>query len=353
MIERIPGIYEITLCDRINTVNEIRVFLIPGKKGERSLLIDAGFQNEESRQTLLDSLAEAGVSCENLDVFLTHKHHDHTGLARSLMELGARIFMNPEEDRHPYDCLYYTRSPKALEEQARVLCTVGVTKKKTPELWEDFMRLNEHLKNPEQSMFFRGGAYPYSPVKAGQTFCYGDYRFQAVPLRGHTFGQMGLCDRDRRILFSADQIIDGIVPIVATAYMNEHLLQMYFQSLDTIEKKYCDYTILPSHNGSLTDTAAVVRRILESYRKKLDLIRHIVAFGTRPMTIREVAFKAYGISLLPQADRDSRIIKIKMILTKTFSCLEYLHDTGECSRISRDGVLYWSRGFEGGGPCCF
>lgn len=351
MIERIPGIYEITLYDRINTVNEIRVFLIPGKKGERSLLIDAGFQNDESRRTLLGSLTEAGVSCENLDVFLTHKHHDHTGLARTLMEMGARIFMNPEENRHPYDCLCYTQSEKALEEQTRVLRTVGVTPEKTPRLWEEFMRLNEHLKKPEKSMFFRGGACPCSPIKAGQMFCYGDYRFEAVPLRGHTFGQMGLWDSGRCVLFCADQLIDGIVPIVATAYMNEHLLQMYFQSLDTFEKKYRGCTILPSHNDSFTDTGAVVCKIQEAYRKKLDLIRHIVAFGTRPITIKEAAFKAYGISLLPQADRDSQIIKIKMILTKTFSCLEYLHDMGECSRISRDGILYWGRDFEGGGPC--
>lgn len=346
MVERTPGIYEITLYDRSNSVNEIRVFLIPGKKGQRNLLIDAGFQNEESRQTLEKAFDSLGISCENLDVFLTHKHHDHTGMARILSEKGARIFMNPEEDRHPYDCLYYTRNQKALDEQMRVLRTVGVTKDKTPALWEDFMKLNEQLKKPEKSAFFGGRAYPYSPIKADQLFSYGDYCFKAVPLRGHTFGQMGLYDREHAIVFSADQIIDGIVPIVATAYMDEHLLQHYFQSLNRFKDQYCGCTIYPAHNESFTDSSAIIRNILDAYHKKLELIRHIVAFSSRPMTIKEVAFQAYGISQLPQEDRSSQIIKIKMILTKTFSCLEYLHDMGQCARISRDGILYWSRDCE-------
>lgn len=159
-------------------------------------------------------------------------------------------------------------------------------------------------------------------------------------MRGHTFGQMGLYDKGHAILFSADQIIDGIVPIVATAYMNEHLLQLYFRSLASFAEQYQGCSIYPSHNQSFTDPSPVIRRILDAYRGKLDLIRHIVAFGTRPMTIKEVAFQAYGISFLPGQDMDNEIFKIKMILTKTFSCLEYLYDMAECSRVSRDGILY-------------
>lgn len=344
MIQRTPGIYEIALYDHTDSVNEIRVFLIPGAPGKRSLLVDAGFENRESQKILEESLKKLNIPFESLDVFLTHKHHDHTGLARTLSEKGARIFMNPEEDRHPYDCLYYnTHSQKSLEEQLRVLRTVGVTPDKTPLLWEDFMKFNEKLRKPEQTALFGGRPYPYIPIKEGQTFEYGGYWFEAVPLRGHTFGQMGLYDREHAILFSADQIIDGIVPIVATAYMNEHLLQMYFRCLNAFEKQYHGCTIYPAHNESFTDASPIIRKILEAYNKKLDLIRHIVAFSTKPMTTREVAFQAYGISLLPGQDRDKETAKIKMILTKTFSCLEYLFDMGQCSRSCRDRILYWSK----------
>jgi len=344
MIQRTTGIYEIALYDHTDTVNEIRVFLIPGIPGQRSLLVDAGFDNRESRKTLEESLEKLDIAFGDLDVFLTHKHHDHTGLARFLSEKGARIFMNPEEDRHPYDCLYYnTRSQKSLDEQLRVLRTVGVTQDKTPLLWEDFMKFNEKLSKPEQGALFGGRPYPYTPVKEGQAFRYGRYMFQAVPLRGHTFGQMGLYDKEHSLLFSADQIIDGIVPIVATAYMNEHLLQMYFQCLNTFEGQYKGCMVYPAHKEGFMDASPIIRRIQEAYQEKLDLIRHIVAFSTKPMTTKDIAFQAYGISLLPGRDRGKETAKIKMILTKTFSCLEYLFDMGQCSRSYRDGILYWSR----------
>ena len=343
MIQRAPGIYEIKLYDHTDTVSEIRVFLIPGQSGQRSLLIDAGFENPESRNTLEESLNKLGISFEDLDVFLTHKHHDHTGLARMLSEKGAQIFMNPEEDRHPYDCLYYTRSQKALDEQMRVLKTVGVTPEKTPLLWEDFMKFNEQLRRPEKSAFFGGRPYPYIPIKEGQLFDCGTYVFEAVTLRGHTFGQMGLYDKEHSIMFCADQIIDGIIPIVATAYMNEHLLRLYFQCLNTFEEKYHGCTIYPAHNECFTEPSAIIRNILGAYQKKLDLISHILAFSTKPMTIKEAAFKAYGLSPLSGPDKDNETAKIKMILTKTFSCLEYLYDMGQCTRTFKDGTLYWSK----------
>lgn len=343
MIECTPGIYQFTLYDHVNKTNEIQIFIIRGSFGERSLMIDAGFQNQESMQIMEKALSDLDISYADLDVFLTHKHHDHTGLARFLSQKGARIFMNPEEDRHPYDCLYYSRSQKALEEQVRVLRTVGVTQEKTPRLWSNLMALNETLKLPENSGYFGGKPYPYQPIAEGQIFSCGRYTFQAIPLRGHTFGQMGLYDREHNLVFSADQIIDGIVPIVATAYMNEHLLKFYVQSLKDFKERYRGCLVYPAHNASFTDSASIIETILSAYQEKLDLIRQILAFSTKPVTTQEAAFLTYGIQPFSPMEEESTIIKIKMILTKTFSCLEYLHDRGEVSRADNDGVLYWTK----------
>ena len=41
MRQRMPGIYEVRLSANQNSIDEINIFLIPGKKGERSLMIDA------------------------------------------------------------------------------------------------------------------------------------------------------------------------------------------------------------------------------------------------------------------------------------------------------------------------
>ena len=82
MTEFLPGIYKVLQkTDRGNTT-EINIFIIPGKKGERSLMIDAGFQDENCLAQMEGVLKELDISYEDLDVFLTHKHHDHSGQAR-------------------------------------------------------------------------------------------------------------------------------------------------------------------------------------------------------------------------------------------------------------------------------
>ena len=44
-------------------------------------MIDAGFQDENCLAQMEGVLKELDISYEDLDVFLAHKHHDHSGLA--------------------------------------------------------------------------------------------------------------------------------------------------------------------------------------------------------------------------------------------------------------------------------
>ena len=41
-----------------------------------------------------------------------------------------------------------------------------------------------------------------------------DEDFETVELKGHTFGQLGLFDKENKIFFCADQVIDGIVRLL-------------------------------------------------------------------------------------------------------------------------------------------
>ena len=66
------------------------------------------------------------------------------------------------------------------------------------------------------------------------------YTLETIDLKGHTFGQLGLFDKEHKIFFCADQVIDGIVPIVATTYPDEHLLRDYFVSLERFHHEFKD-----------------------------------------------------------------------------------------------------------------
>ncbi len=338
MIERLPGIYEIELTSDQGVTTRMHVFLIPGADGERSLMIDAGYRRKSCLQTMEKAFKELGISCDQLDIFLTHKHHDHTGLVSVFAGRGARVFMNQDENRHQYDCLYYNLTPEQNSDQNRVIKSAGVTCEKTPELWNMFMEARRRAENR------KGWAYEIAdfkslPVTEGQIFSYGDYRFEAVSLRGHTYGQMGIFERNKRFLFSADQIIDGIVPIVGTSFPDEHLLELYFDSLRRLKHEYGDCLLLPAHEKPIRDVKRVADRIIFSYLDKTDMIKRILDHSRKKMTVREIACVAYGMNKLP-GDVDE-FVKLKMVMSKTFSCLEYLRDEDFVIRTEEDGTFYW------------
>lgn len=337
IIERAEGIFEVTLHDKEKEVAEIRIHIVKGKPGKRSLMVDAGFGNEESLRDMEEALSSLGISYDALDIFLTHKHHDHCGLASAFAKKGARLFMNPEEERHSYDCLYVQTSEDSQREQKEVLKSVGISEEWTPKLWKRFMELNDWVAKKREPWVYIIQKYPYIPVKEGQTFSYGDYDFWVIPLRGHTYGQMGLYDAKHRIAFTADQVLEGVTPIVGTTHANEHLLELYFQSLSWIKRELGDCLILPGHNGPIEHVAPVVDQIVYSYIKKMDQVKKVITDGDSPKTVWQTAKAVYRIREIPE-DGEAFIV-MKSMISKTFSCLEYLSAQEMIKREFIDGRL--------------
>ena len=186
---------------------------------------------------------------------------------------------------------------------------------------------------------FEVTGFPFLPVRQGQRLRYGNYEFEVVPLKGHTYGQMGLYEARQHILFSADQVIDGIVPIVGTTFPDEHLLAGYLASLNQFLHVYKSCMLLPAHNEPIWDVKRVVNRILYAYNEKIELMRQILYHSRREMTVRQVGCIAYGMGEIPADTKE--FVKLKMVMSKTFSCLEYLRDRDLVIRSERDGTFYW------------
>ncbi len=334
--EKLPGIYEINLYQN---KDEIHIYLVKGNTGQRSLLIDTGYNTAENRAILDQIFTDLHISPQDLDIFLTHKHHDHTGIASHLQKQGASIYMNPLEDRHLYDCLYYGHGEKAIHEQNNVLKRVGVTPARNLPVWNGYKAFNDYYQNAETEESFKTRIFSYTPIEHGQFLTYGNYTFQVISLAGHTLGQLGLYETNHKLLFSGDQIIKHIVPIVGSSYANEHLLTQYFRSLEQFKTQYADCTFYPAHGESFNNPEPIVEKILSAYRKKLVATHNILENSAEALTVQEIAFRVYGVYTLPPQAPD--FFKIKSIITKTFSCLEYLYDQKYCSRMEQDGMLFY------------
>lgn len=369
--EILPGIFRVSLTDTTieQGVSCIKIYIIKGKPSVhegRSLMIDTGFRQEDCHRKLQAALAALEIPVDQLDIFLTHRHHDHSGLAGSFAREGAHIFMNPAEERHPYDCLAYRVSEESLAAQKSVLRSTGITAERTPYAWEAFMKVSERVQHHGEWVLAILG-FPYTTISTGDEFAYGDYHFSAYPLKGHTYGQMGLMDHEKKILFVADQLIHGVSPIVATTYADEHLLEGMFASLRDIKEHYADWTIIPAHGEPIRDVAQDVDSIVFSYLSKstsaLDIMKEKTAADAaagdhrrtgaaqapaaggqdireaNAWTVHDIAKQLYHMDDDP-AD-EAAFFTYKMLITKTFSILEYLHDIGFVERTMRDGIYYW------------
>ena len=84
---------ELTLPN--NPLRSLNFYIVKGE--DRSMIIDTGFNLEETKQEILDVFRELDLKPENTILFLTHLHSDHTGLAAYFQDMGLEIYMSEKD----------------------------------------------------------------------------------------------------------------------------------------------------------------------------------------------------------------------------------------------------------------
>ena len=90
------NIYSIYVDIPNNPLRNLNAYLVKGS--DRNLLIDTGFNFKICRVWLERGLGELGVSMDSTDIFLTHFHADHSGLAAELAGRDTKIFISETDE---------------------------------------------------------------------------------------------------------------------------------------------------------------------------------------------------------------------------------------------------------------
>ncbi len=303
------------------------------RQPERSLMVDTSVRFERDWNVIQGMIEELGIDYKKLDVFITHNHPDHTGLILELQEKGARVLMNPTEVKERADFMHSYLCN--MEIRVANLRLMGVMEEGTPEVYRAFMEYTDraYLERKEPVSF------DFVPIHPGDVLEYGEYRFEVILLRGHTAGQCGLLEPEKRLLFCGDQIMTQIVPIVVSQQTDIRLLRSYLESLKEIAGKYGDCQFLSSHYDAIEDPQQEAQRIISSYRKTCGRMLEILRENGQWMTSRDIGVRAYGRSQGPP-DYD-HFAACTYIWAKTFSCMELMHEEGVAMRREEDGIVYW------------
>lgn len=234
-----------------NPLKNLNSYLITG---ERCLLIDTGFREPACREAMERQLAEIGVDRERLDIFLTHLHSDHAGLAPELIRSGGRIFIGRTDGirmaGYQDPAVWRTMYTEYQEE--------GFSRAEMEALWNS---------NPAQN----AGPLPYGDyvyLEDGDTLSYGGHTLRCVLTPGHTPGHLCLYGADCGWLFSGDHILFHITPNICRWGGVADSLGDYLNSLERVTNLPVS-RLLPAHRAETGDLRRRVEELEAHHERRI------------------------------------------------------------------------------------
>ena len=176
-----------------NPLRYINVYIITG---EKTLVVDTGFNRPECEAALMEALAELGV--KEADLFITHLHSDHCGLISKYGDQGWKIYAGETDGElmnFEAGNLYW----RMLDD---LFIKFGFPK-------ADFGR-NTDIHPGRTWCHTHPVKFTY--VNDGDVLEYGGYQFRVIETPGHTPGHMCLYDEANKRLICGDHILGTITP---------------------------------------------------------------------------------------------------------------------------------------------
>jgi glyoxylase-like metal-dependent hydrolase (beta-lactamase superfamily II) len=244
----VPDIYRMEIPLPRTALRTLNAYLV--RATPRNLLVDTGLNMPESRDALYAGLAELGALEGGLDIFLTHMHADHSGLAA---ELAAR----------PGTTVY-----AGAEDGAAVIRLAA----DGPAFWRDVLDGMARHGCPESLMRTVATTHPgmiagpvgdiaVSFVREGDVLRYGESKLRMLCVPGHTPGHAALFDEARGILLSGDFVLADASTTTPYQPNMPDPLGVFLRSLDSVRD--CDIRlVLPGHG-----------RVFGNARARLDALR--------------------------------------------------------------------------------
>ncbi len=275
-------------------VGRINCYLI---EDDPLTLVDAGPNSATSLTELERMLGAHGRRIEDLErIVLTHQHMDHVGLAAILAERsGAEVVT--------IDVLApWLADYPAAQEADDAFAEAVMRRHGVPdELATALRALTAGMRG------WGGGADVTHPVADGSTLSFAHRELEVQLRPGHSPSDTVFLDRERRIALGGDHLLARISsnPLVtrpldgAVDDPRPHALQIYIASQRRTQELELD-VVLPGHGPPIGDHVALIDERLESYARRAERIRGILA-DHGPTTAHAVALEMWGNVAVTQA----------------------------------------------------
>lgn len=277
MIEKLfNDIFRIEIKLPQSPLGAIYSYFIRGQ--ERNLLIDTAFNRAECREQMDQAIREIGFSMSNTDLFLTHVHSDHSGLAAYLAKPETIIYTGA------YCARILSGKDKGLTKYySELIIQSGLAD----------MGVSPYDQSVHPGLKYACDAVDnINVVSDGDIIDLGGVILQCIDTSGHAPDHMCVYEPERKILFSGDHILGKITPnntIWSPPWDTPcDYLGDYLNNLEKIAQLEIEL-VLPAHRNVLTDCYGRIEELKEHHEKRLNEILGIL--GKEKMNGAEIAGK--------------------------------------------------------------
>ncbi len=310
-----PGVLSLALPLPFE-LESVNVFLVALRDG--FVLIDCGMETEPAFETLRAAMVERGIAwCEIRQIVLTHMHPDHMGLAARLLELtGAQLAMHQAEAEHLRLVIGGNRRIPWLQE---AYVQSGVPPSLETQMEQHFSAIRENFHPLDPGRLFAGGEKLQTTLGP----------LEIIWTSGHSPGHICLYSRERKLLFSGDQILENITPNIAW-HPGRDMLAEFLESLELLAALDIDI-ILPSHGEPFSGHRAWIAQTAGHHQERCQEILNLL--GQSPRTAHQMVGEMWRRRLSP--------INHHFAIFEVLAHLEHLKRQGKVHHRSENGALEW------------
>jgi glyoxylase-like metal-dependent hydrolase (beta-lactamase superfamily II) len=174
--------------------------------GSGLVLLDSGWDSEESWETLVRGLGTFGASVSDVQgVLVTHLHFDHIGLAGRLRAASGAWVALHAADHAVIGRTDYRDAQLAVTEETRFLRALGASATEAADA----------VGAPEEFARFVASALPDRHLADGELADVPGWTLRAVHTPGHTPGHLCFVDERTRRFFAGDHLLPRITPNIS------------------------------------------------------------------------------------------------------------------------------------------
>jgi glyoxylase-like metal-dependent hydrolase (beta-lactamase superfamily II) len=295
----------------------VNVYLLEEEDGGL-LMFDSGLGTPQAQEALVEGFRRAGRSFDEVRrIVLSHGHVDHYGAALTVCERAGRpvpVYV------HPADADKVSKAGRRWTEQM-------------PLYGRYFLKLGVPAEVLATLASAVGGGYTLArripevqPLEPGAVLRTRHLALEVHHMPGHTPGLCCLYERQRKIFFSADHLLEKVSPnpIIELGPNGEEglfrPLLAYVRSVQRLRALEVD-VILPGHGPPFGGHRQVIDALLEFYGKRQARILELIRASPR---------SGYEVTqaLFPGA----RAVDLFLVMSETVANLEVLEERGEIVR---------------------